>query len=221
MRKRRFVTALAFLVAAILIGCRISEKEIETEINRRGGELVRAPAERPQDIGHGIGVSTGLGNSGIRVTYTPPAGAATCGEYCWVQVVRKYLDRDVVKKPSLLDPGNPIFIREDAHITDSGYVVDSTNSSACDSIYKGNLFIDDPGFPIANFDNNKMNSSAGLFVAEFETCVKCSNPKGPWLACFKWYYVRIYTTKGAATYVVKGSSSDKPTPEFVEAFNKW
>jgi len=213
MRSRLAVaTALVLLVLA---ACSISEKEIESEINRRGGEILLASRERPLNLGLGLEAAQMVGMSGIQLIYTPPVGTQPCTEYCWGQVVRKFLDHDVVMKPSLLDP---FFAGEDGKLTESGFVVDA---SECDRTYKGNTFMDDPAFPIATFESNKINSRARLFVAEFETCVRCNNPKGPWLSCVKWYYVRLRTSKGSAVYIVKGSVASSPTSDFTKALDKW
>lgn len=229
--------AAAIALAAGLTSCGLFQKKPEDVAKMSGEEievLIRQHGGTPLSptkvsLEGGFDVTSGLGGNGINVLF---ALFHPCREYCWMQVVKKYLDREVVKKPSrlipnptpqeLADPNFPDFAREDRKITDDGWVVDHL----CHPTHKGRAYTDDPAFPNDLFRRNTINPDASVFIAEFELCARCANPADPpgqWMGCLKWFFVRVRGKGGLirSYLVTQGAVAPAPSQEFTKAVEKW
>ena len=243
MKRRIFLLSLMLFTVTLLSGCAffnwlfgfqdeeeiveevvaMSDEEIEERITSLGGRLI----EEREEIG-AFNVDTVIGGSGISITY---AGGGNCQQFGWTQVIREWLDTQIVNDPTVLpDPPNESGKRERwrERITDDGFVVDggADGTGLYHPSNTGRRFDDDPFMPDADIENNTQNPNARLYVLEAETCLKCLNPPSDYVACFKWYYVKIKSDDpregSSRTYLItSGTPSNAPSDEFNEAVSNW
>jgi hypothetical protein len=116
--------------------------------------------------------------------------------------------------------------KEQRHV--EGYVVDSIDLTfdACSREFRNQQsFFDSPNFNPLNWENNQINSSARLFVIEFETCLRCQQPPTNFLGCIKWYYVRVKGDPGGfperVFLVTLNQVQPEPSAEFNRAVERW
>ncbi len=202
----------------------LTDKEIQDKVNSYKKTLLTSSAIQLESPAGGIfNISlTNQENSGILVSYL---GGPNCAKYCWTQVMRESIDGVVVKEHTKIPGGeNPDAgwkterEEQEQKQTEEGYVVDGL----CNPGFIGNSYKDNPNFPYSDFENNKINPNAKLFIIEFEVCVKCDNPQSDYFACFNWLYIRIKDDGAAKTYLVtENAAKDRPSKEFADAVQKW
>lgn len=214
-----------------LTSCTITDNDIRREINNRGGRVITAANQYPLEGEHG-GLTVGrevrglFPDPGVHIT----AGFA-CPRYCWVQTVKEYLDREVVKDRTRLLSENPdanevaVARRQNQRQTADGTVIDTTspNANACVPNQPGRKFTDFPSFGDNLFENNQLNSSARVAIYEFETCVKCLNPETPFRECVKWFFVKVkQNATGRPTHrLVTVGTTSSPSARFEDAVRRW
>jgi len=200
----------------------MSDEEIQEVIARFGGEVLD---ERIDDID---GFRIEPFGDGISILILPMV--MNCNRYMWTQVVREWLDGEIVLDPTVFpDPPGETGKREKwkEKITTSGHIVDgAADGSGLEYPLQGNgnTFSDEPHMPNDDLGANTMKPDGRLYILEAEACVKCKNPAGPYLHCFKWFYVRI---KGDGpngtdrTYLITTGAPAAPSSEFNDAVTKW
>lgn len=227
------------LLPLLLSSCSITDGEVRKEINDRGGVEITAGSQ--------IGLEGEQGSFLVKqaepsdTSFTDPSikfvfQGQQCTDYCWVQVLREYLDdgdklvpiTEFTKlTPELTEIPRARRERMEQRNVD-GYVVDSVdlNLDACSREFSGSRsFFDSPNFNPLNWENNEINSRARLFVIEYETCFRCRQPPTGYLGCIKWYYVRV---KGdpeglpeRVFLVTANQVQPAPSDQFNRAVERW
>jgi len=165
-------------------------------------------------------------DKGSITIFSPPH--PQCQEYGWTQVIREWIDGEIVRDPTVLpDPDNDPGGRETSKkkITDDGFVVDghADGSGLLYPLIDHKTFVDAPHMKSEDLQQNTQKPNARLYMMEAETCVKCLRPQSPYFACFKWYYVhKIGLGAPDSSWIISSDqASDTPSPEFNEAVTAW